>query len=102
MRALAVLLALGLLTGCERSDPAPAEAPAPRTVSGVGTVIGVDPPNGTVTLQHGPIPEIGWPAMRMAFTASPQIVAAARVGDRVAFDLKLAPGGGEITALRKL
>lgn len=96
--ALAMVLALA---ACGRPEPTASEAPAPKTAHGVGTVIGVDPPNGTITLQHGPMPEVGWPAMRMAFKAPPQAIAAAKLGDRVAFDLKFGPGGAEITQIRQ-
>lgn len=104
MRRAALLLALAALAGCGREQAAPpaADAAPATTASGVGSVIGVDPRNGTLTLQHGPMPEIGWPAMRMAFKAPPEAIAAAKVGDRVAFDLKLGAGGAEITSLRKL
>ncbi|HEY8571908.1 copper-binding protein [Phenylobacterium sp.] len=98
--AAAVVAGLSGCTGSE-PDPAPAEAAVPTTATGVGTVVGIDPPNGTVTLQHGPMPEIGWPAMRMAFKASPQIIAAVKNGDRVEFDLKLEGLSSEITAVRR-
>jgi Cu(I)/Ag(I) efflux system periplasmic protein CusF len=99
---LAAAVAAGL-TACTRADPAPAEAEAsgPQGATGTGTVIGVDPPNGTITLQHGPMPEIGWPATRMAFKAPPEAIAAAKVGDRVEFDLKAVGPAFEITAVRK-
>lgn len=96
--ALAMVLALA---ACGRPEPTASEAPAAKTAHGVGTVIGVDPPNGTITLQHGPMPEVGWPAMRMAFKAPPEAISSAKVGDRVAFDLKFGPGGAEITQIRQ-
>jgi Cu/Ag efflux protein CusF len=35
---------------------------------GVGTVKKVDRANGKVTISHGPIPTMKWPAMNMTFT----------------------------------
>jgi Cu(I)/Ag(I) efflux system protein CusF len=35
---------------------------------GVGTVKKVDPTAGKVTIAHGPIPTMKWPAMNMTFT----------------------------------
>lgn len=61
----------------------------------------IKPPAGTITLDHGPIPEVGWPAMTMTFKAAPAITSAAKVGDKVAFDLKLQAGAGEVTVIRR-
>ncbi|MDB5577743.1 MAG: copper-binding protein [Bradyrhizobium sp.] len=71
-----------------------------KTVTGVGEVTAVDTAAGKVTLKHQAIAEAHWPAMTMAFTASPKIVAKAKVGEQVSFDLKLGEAGGEVTDLR--
>ena len=42
-------------------------AGAPATHQTTATVTKVDPRAGTVTLAHGPIPALAWPAMTMAF-----------------------------------
>ena len=69
---------------------------------GAGTVTAIDKTAGTITLDHGPIAEAKWPAMTMAFKATPpSLLDTVKVGDKVAFDLKLVEGGGEITALQK-
>jgi Cu/Ag efflux protein CusF len=68
---------------------------------GTGTVTAVDAAAGTVTLQHGPIPEVGWPAMTMAFKASPEIVRQVKTGEKVDFDLRLEGGSSEVTSVRK-
>ena len=36
-------------------------------VPGTGTVTAVNAPSRKITLDHGPIPEIKWPAMKMEF-----------------------------------
>lgn len=72
-----------------------------QTARSTGTVTAVDPAAGTVTIDHAPIPEANWPAMTMGFKASPAVAQSVAVGDKVAFDLKLENGGGEITAIQK-
>jgi Cu(I)/Ag(I) efflux system protein CusF len=39
-----------------------------KTHKGVGTVKKIDSARGKVTIAHGPIPTMKWPAMNMAFT----------------------------------
>ncbi|TMH80595.1 MAG: copper-binding protein [Betaproteobacteria bacterium] len=39
-----------------------------KSHKGVGTVKKVDPAGGKVTIAHGPIPTMKWPAMNMTFT----------------------------------
>ena len=51
-----------------------------------GTVTAIDKAAGTITLDHGPIPEAKWPAMTMAFKAAPSItdaVKVAKAADRI-------------------
>lgn len=97
------------------SAPAMTPAPAPagdnmagmpmatdaKMAKGTGTVTAVDTKAGTVTIEHGPIPEANWPAMTMAFKAAPMLAQSVKVGEKVAFDLKLENGGGEVTAISK-
>lgn len=95
------------------STPAMAPAPASDNMAGMpmaadakmakgtGTVTAIDAAAGTVTIAHGPIPEANWPAMTMGFKAAPALAQSVKAGDKVAFDLKLENGGGEITAINK-
>ena len=76
-------------------------ATAPIMAKGHGTVTAIDKAAGTITLDHGPIPEAKWPAMTMAFKAAPAITDAAKIGDKVDFDLTLTGSAGEVTAIRK-
>lgn len=71
-----------------------------KIVHGVGVVTAIDTAGGKITLKHHAIPEAGWPAMTMAFTAAPPIVAKSKVGESVAFNLKLGAAGGEVTDIR--
>lgn len=76
----------------------PADA---KMAKGTGTVTAVDATSGTITVDHAPIPEAEWPAMTMGFKATPALAQSVKVGDKVAFDLKLQGGAGEITAIQK-
>ena len=72
-----------------------------KMAKGMGTVTAIDTTAGTITVEHGPIPEANWPAMTMGFKAAPVLAQSVKAGDKVAFDLKLENGGGEITAIQK-
>jgi Cu/Ag efflux protein CusF len=74
---------------------------AAKTAKGAGTVKAIDKAAGTITLDHGPLPEAGWPAMTMTFRATPAVLANAKEGGRVWFDVTLANGSGEVTSIRK-
>lgn len=68
---------------------------------GSGTVTAIDNTAGKITLSHGPIPEVGWPAMTMAFMAKPELLNSVAVGDKVAFDVTVKGTAGEVTAIHK-
>ena len=66
-----------------------AAAPVVKTGQGVGVIKKIDAQAGNVTIQHGPIPTIGWPAMTMTFKATPQsLLNGLTVGQRIGFDAK--------------
>ncbi|CAM2826760.1 Cation efflux system protein CusF precursor [Brevundimonas diminuta] len=119
----ALILSAGLaisLAACnQKTEPAPVEAPAaaPATAgdmaatpmapaetvkSGVGTgvITKVDATTGSVTIDHGPIPGVDWPAMTMNFKAAPAVVEKAKVGERVQFDVTVRGRESEVTAIR--
>lgn len=122
MKRLALILtvtAMGIaLAACGQKPAEPvAEAPAAAPAAGeamagmdmagatmakgTGTVTAIDKTAGTITLDHAPIPELKWPAMTMAFTATPaSLLDRAKVGDKVAFDLKMTGGTGEVTGIK--
>ncbi|MDB5476681.1 MAG: copper-binding protein [Phenylobacterium sp.] len=72
-----------------------------KMAKGSGTVTGVDAKAGTLTIDHGAIPEANWPAMTMTFKAAPAVSGAVKAGDKVDFDVKLQGGVGEVTAVRR-
>jgi len=119
---LAALLATTSLAACGRKTEAPAPAPAPapaaapaasgdmagidmapadKMAKGVGVVTAIDKTAGTITLDHDAIPEAGWPAMTMGFKIAPALLDGVTIGDKVAFDLKIHDGSGEVTAIAK-
>lgn len=77
------------------------EATTPIMAKANGTITAIDKTAGTITLDHGAIPEAKWPAMTMAFKAAPAIIDAAKVGEKVDFDLRLTGSAGEVTAIHK-
>jgi Cu/Ag efflux protein CusF len=59
-----------------------------KTATGVGTITAVNPAGRKVTLDHGPIPDINWPAMKMEFATEPSgDLSKVRLGDKVRFTL---------------
>lgn len=81
------------------------EAPEPAVagpITSTGTVTQVDAAAGTVTINHGSIEAISWPAMTMQFTAeNPAILQGIAVGDSVSFELKSATETSVVTVVQK-
>jgi Cu(I)/Ag(I) efflux system periplasmic protein CusF len=75
--------------------------PAGKMAMGTGTVKAIDKTAGTITLDHDPIPDVGWPAMTMAFKAAPDLLNSVEVGKKVTFELALKDGSGEVTSMTK-
>ncbi|QWC58455.1 hypothetical protein F7D01_12780 [Erythrobacter sp. 3-20A1M] len=67
--------------------------------SGEGTVTAVDAEK--ITINHGPIPEVNWPAMTMSFTADEALRQTVAEGDAVTFEFRKTDSGGEITSIVK-
>jgi Cu(I)/Ag(I) efflux system protein CusF len=65
-----------------------ASAEAAKTAEGLGQIKSVDAKTGSVTLHHGPIASLGWPAMTMTFKATPEALKTAKVGQTVKFTLQ--------------
>ena len=91
------------------SSPAPMasmpEAPggtlATKTGKGTGTVTAIDAASSKISLDHGPIPELGWPPMKMAFTAGPAVTGQTTVGDKVEFEVLSSGMESEVTSIVK-
>ncbi|MEW6451353.1 MAG: copper-binding protein [Pseudomonadota bacterium] len=61
---------------------------AAKTASGTGTVVALNAAGKKVTLDHGPMPDIDWPAMKMEFAVAPSVdLTKVKTGDKVRFTL---------------
>lgn len=110
MKMLVPALAFVLLTACtspsdDTNEPGTANtptvenAPAPgaspvepapgaptSAASANGTVEAIDVAARTITIAHGPVESLKWPAMTMTFAAPDADLASFKKGDRVAFE----------------
>lgn len=69
------------------NTPATADASAAGTsATATGTVDGTDAAAGTITISHGPVAALNWPAMTMGFKANPEQVASVKAGQKVSFE----------------
>jgi Cu(I)/Ag(I) efflux system periplasmic protein CusF len=103
--AFLVLLLAGCDAAPQASAPAtPAPAPAPATArhaTASGVVQAVDAAAKTVSIAHGPVEALGWPAMTMTFQAPGVDLAAIRPGDAVAFEFTSTGMDGTIVAIAR-
>jgi Cu/Ag efflux protein CusF len=61
---------------------------AAKTATGTGTVTALNVANRKVTLDHAPMPEINWPAMKMEFPIAASVdLSKIKTGDKVRFTL---------------
>jgi Cu(I)/Ag(I) efflux system membrane fusion protein len=67
-----------------------------------GTVDGVDLKDGTVSLNHGPVASLKWPAMTMEFkAANAALLQALKPGTKVAVEfIERQPGEWVITSVK--
>jgi Cu(I)/Ag(I) efflux system membrane fusion protein len=68
--------------------PAQAAGSTPTAqVMGSGKIIRIDAANGMLEISHGPIPALKWPAMTMMFRADKSLLASAKPGDEIQFEI---------------
>ena len=81
--------------------PTPAAAPAAAAPALNETRGRIEALSGDqITISHGAVPAIGWPAMTMTFKLDPPTLARGlKVGDRVAFGFELKPEGPVVRRL---
>lgn len=81
--------------------PSPAATAGPALHEGLGRVEQISP--NAVTLSHGPIPSVPWPAMTMTFNlASPTLAQGLKAGDRVSFAFAQTPNGPQVRRIAKV
>jgi len=90
-----VLATLALLIGAPafaqalaQASSTGAPAAASDTAEASGQIKSVDAKAGTVTIHHGPVASLGWPAMTMTFKAAPEVLKGAKAGQTVKFTFK--------------
>src|SRR5438445_13840239 len=72
-----------------------------KSHKGVGTVKKVDPAGGKVTIAHGPIPTMNWPAMSMTFTVKDKaLLGKLSQGKKVEFEFVEQASDYVITSLK--
>lgn len=87
----------GKTEGQAQGKPA---APAPRTYRASGTVESISARR--VSLRHGPVPALEWPAMTMGFAVEkPEQLRGLKPGDRVMFTFEQADTGPRIATIRR-
>jgi len=65
-----------------------------------GTVKKVDPANGKITISHGPLENLGMPAMTMVFRVSDSaMLEQVKIGDKVRFVAEKVDGSFTVTKL---
>ena len=85
----------------DQADDAPTSGgDEPATFSATGTIQAIA--KGSVTLRHGPVPRLDWPAMTMRFrTKSAAQMRGFETGDRVRFTFTQQDAGPRIESIRR-
>ncbi|HDZ56738.1 MAG TPA: copper-binding protein [Pseudomonas xinjiangensis] len=74
---------------------------AAETAKATGTVRKINREKGTVTIAHGPVPELEWPAMTMGFKATPEQLEKLNEGDEIGFEFTSKGMDSSITSIEK-
>jgi len=100
----AVVSGMGGAGGNSESIVAPATKPTSAGHQAEGSVDSVDAKAGSVTLNHGPVASLKWPAMTMEFkVANPSLLDGLKPGLAVAFEfVERQPGEWVITSIKPL
>jgi Cu(I)/Ag(I) efflux system protein CusF len=119
LTASPLLLALTLLVGCSApsgdanapsatTSAAPSESsvtadisPGATTAAASGVVEAVDIAGRTITIAHGPVDALKWPAMTMTFQAPDADLGSIKPGDHVAFEFRSTGMNGTITTITR-
>jgi membrane fusion protein, copper/silver efflux system len=101
--ALAVALAAcngGKTSGSANIAASERSTPGAEVYAGISAITSVA--GDQVTIDHGPIEGIGWPAMTMTFRVDdPELVKGVRTGDRVSFSFAQSRAGSTLTSIAK-
>lgn len=112
MKMMAIFAPLLLTAACSGPAPTtqatnsstanPVALTEPKSASGEGSITAIDPDTGKITLAHGPITELSWPAMTMGFAAKEGQFGGLKVGDRVRFKFRWDGRTAEIESIDKI
>ncbi|MCE4054722.1 copper-binding protein [Pseudomonas sp. Au-Pse12] len=67
-----------------------------------GTIKAIDTTKHTVTVAHGAVPAVQWPAMTMAFNATAKQLEGLKAGDKVAFEFRADGMAATIVSIKSL
>lgn len=99
--AIAPLAAAPAFAGMPNMPGMPNNATAVKTGKGVGVITALDLKAAKVTIKHGAIPSVGWPAMTMTFSVKPPVLLKGlKVGQTVAFDTRVQGAAADVTAIQ--
>ena len=103
-QTIAVGLAVLALGGCgqrakNEQQTGTATGHAAQTYTGQGKVTAIT--GDQVTISHGPLQGIGWPAMTMTFTAPTGMANGVKAGDAVSFAFRQQGSAYVLTSLQK-
>ncbi|MBK3868664.1 hypothetical protein GFL09_13355 [Pseudomonas stutzeri] len=74
---------------------------AAHAATATGTIKKVNTESGTVTIAHGPVKALDWPAMTMGFKAQPDQLQKLKEGDQVKFEFSSKGMDSTITRIEK-
>ncbi|MFV3290354.1 copper-binding protein [Pseudomonas sp. NY11955] len=99
---LSVVLAFAFAAGAQAQDSmAGMNMSAEPAAHAEGTIKAIDLERGNITLAHGPVTALKWPAMTMGFKTTAQQVEGLQVGDKVMFDFRMEGSAATIVDIRK-
>jgi Cu(I)/Ag(I) efflux system protein CusF len=98
--AVAAMICSAAVTMPAMAHPGEDHAPVPQAAEGQGTVKAIDAKAGTITIAHGPIPALKWPAMVMKFKVEKaSVLDGVAVGKKIHFVLKNVGGKPVVTEI---
>lgn len=67
-----------------------------------GAIKSINLEKHTVTIAHGAVPAVQWPAMTMAFSATAEQLAGLSAGDQVVFEFRSEGAKASIVSIKKM
>jgi Cu(I)/Ag(I) efflux system protein CusF len=67
-----------------------------------GTIKTINSEKHTVTIAHGAVPAVQWPAMTMAFSATEEQLAGLSAGDQVVFEFRSEGAKATVVSIKKV